>query len=177
MKKEYLALLLTMVLLHACKPQKKEDAVKKNIRSYLSKTMHDFKSYEPVEYGKQDSLYSSYLKTDRYKSLFDLCDEYSKGADEAIDDSKIYTYTNTSTAKYYLNKGKDCLRKYDSVTAIIKKEAFEFERKFIGYKVLHSFRGKNMNGATILTTEYFILDSLFNVVETEDLPKEKESNL
>jgi len=56
--------------------------------------MHDFKSYEPVEYGKLDSTFTSYYTTERYDSL-------KKELKEAMNESKVYTDKLTYTSAYF----------------------------------------------------------------------------
>ena len=55
-KKRLLFIIAICFLLTACS---KEDKAKKAIKNHLAKTMHDFDSYEPVEYGTLDSTVST----------------------------------------------------------------------------------------------------------------------
>jgi hypothetical protein len=164
---------IIVFFLLSCKQKPREVIVKDNIKSYLAKSMHDFKSYEPVQYGAIDSIYSSYHKSERNKELTDLFHKYHKDGEEALQKAESNFYINRSLGKYYSDMGKDFGQKLDSITKIMKKESKGFNPQFVGYEVLHSFRGKNVNGATVLSTEYFILDSALNVISTEEYKEEK----
>jgi hypothetical protein len=169
-----LAILFAVCALLGCKAKTREDILKEKIKAHLSKTMHDFKSYEPVQYGSIDSLFSTYDKTERYAELKSMFFEYKSLTDESLKEANTYLYANRTTGKYYSDKATILAHKLDSLSKLIKIEWNEFKPQFIGYNILHSFRGKNMNGATILTTEYFILDSALNVISTEDLPEKND---
>lgn len=164
------ALLLAFV---SCKPKTKYAIVKENIKSYLSKTMHDFNSYEPVQYGPIDSAFTSYQDSEKFNELKDLFSAYQKECEEALQKAESYLYVSRATGKRYSDKGTDYAHKLDSISKLISTEIYGFEPQFVGYKILHSFRGKNMNAATILTTEYFILDSAYNVIKSEEVKGEK----
>jgi hypothetical protein len=158
------------LVLISCSPKPKEDVVKDNIHEYLSKTMHDFKSYEAVEFGKLDSMLSSYHKTERYDSLKAAFHVLKEESEDALDNAKIYQWTNKRLGLKYIEESTLAANGMDSIAKLMKKESAAFKPIFIGYNIFHSFRGKNLNGATGLTSKYFILDSSMKVVGTEEIP-------
>jgi hypothetical protein len=68
-----------------------------------------------------------------------------------------------------LDKGKVYSAKTDSIENVIDKETAAFVKKFNGYKMVHTFRGKNMNNATIITTKRFYFDSAFTVTKSVEV--------
>lgn len=127
MKKQKLVIMLFSLIVIGCS---KEDKAKSLIKEELAKTMNDFKSYEPVEYGKLDSNITSYEK------------DFSKS---------------------------------DSINEI---ERVSFKPKFIGYGMIHSFRGKNAVGGTVLNRYWFYFDkNLTKVTKAiDDIKLEEERN-
>jgi hypothetical protein len=143
--------------------------MKEGIKSYLAKTMHDFKSYEPVEFKKPDSMYTNYAESERGKALFDSIDLCDKMQKSYLERSKEYTYTSPRVALKLLDDGKRYLTKADSLLKLVDKERGLFAKKFNGYKMVHTFRGKNMNNATIITTKRFYFDSAFTVTKSVEV--------
>jgi hypothetical protein len=165
--KKLLFLLIPVAI--GCHTQTPEEKMKEGIKAYLSKTMHDFKSYEPVEYKKIDSVYTSYITSERGSALYDSIDFYTKMRKEILERAKEYTYTSPRVALSILDKGKVYSAKPDSIENVIDKETAAFVKKFNGYKMVHTFRGKNMNNATIITTKRFYFDSAFTVTKSVEV--------
>lgn len=162
-------ILLLLPLAVACKSKTPEEKMKDSIKAYLSKSMHDFKSYEPVDFKKTDSVYTSYLTTERGQALLDSLKLYNKTWEEILERAKEYRYSSPTTALSILKGGRICEAKIDSVTKIMDSEKASFIKKFDGYKMLHTFRGKNMNGATIIKTERFYFDTTFAVTKSVEV--------
>ena len=129
MKKLFLSLLIISSTLLSCTKSNDEKA-KDLIKSDLSKKMDDFKSYEPVEFSKLDSNYSEYIK-----HSFDKYSDTLIGVPEHELILKELDYNNNQLRKQ-----------------------MEFKPEFIGYKMEHSFRGKNKLGATVLNKITFLFD-------------------
>lgn len=161
--------LFLLALVISCKQKSREDLMKDGIKEYLSKTMHDFKSYEPVEFKKPDSTYTNYLTSDRGQALYDSIDNYNKLQEDLLTRAKEYTYTAPRVALEILKEGRVYNAIADSLIKIRDKEKADFIKKFNGYEMLHSFRGKNMNGATILTTKRFYFDTTFTVIKSVEV--------
>lgn len=162
-------LLFLLPFIVSCHTKTAEEKMKEGIKTYLSKTMHDFKSYEPVEFKKPDSVYTSYGESERGLELLDSIKRYNKLHESYLDQARSYTYTSPRVALSILNVGSVYGAKADSLLKLIDKETPLFERKFNGYEMVHSFRGKNMNGATIITTKRFYFDSAFNVTRSVEV--------
>jgi hypothetical protein len=162
-------LLLLFPLAVACHTKTPDEKMKEGIKTYLSTTMHDFKSYEPVDYKKTDSVYTSYLTTDRASALLDSLKLYNKLWEAIIKEAREYTYTSPTTGLRLLKQGRAYQAKIDSVNKIIDSEKTTFVKRFNGYEMAHTFRGKNMNGATIITTKRFYFDTTYKVTEAVEV--------
>jgi hypothetical protein len=68
MKKLLTLLAILTIISTSCS---KEDKAKKLIKAELSKNMNDFKSYEPVEFSKIDSAFTSYEGAE-YERMLEL---------------------------------------------------------------------------------------------------------
>ncbi|SHG07750.1 hypothetical protein [Pedobacter caeni] len=189
MKKQLLTLLaVTSVLFYSCS---KEDKAKKSIKEYLSKTMHDFKSYEPVEYGTLDSSYSDYKSSDIYKKknltavkLMDSVEKLEKKIEQIENKnqlSKIKYYDWYEGSKFdnaereemlsILKVNKEMLLSVKQIYKTMSADSAAFKPEFNGYKMSHTFRGKNITGATIINTEVFHMNKAMDKVT--DTFKEK----
>lgn len=165
-----LLFLLPFLFTLSCKQESMTDKAKKEIKLHLSKTMHDFKSYEPVEFSTLDTLYSSYTESNNYKIDMLSFDEYTTLSRHYTEYVKLYTkYYYSDSVKKYNGLAKETLAKADSVNQKMIKERKGFNPQFIGYTLLHSFRGKNMNGAMILKREKFQFDSTMKFVMATEL--------
>ena len=165
-----LILLLAIILFaSSCSNEQK---AKKAIETYLSKTLHDFKSYEAVEFGKIDSSFTFFMDAEEFKTLDSRFDELVRAGHERDEASKSLHYSNERNLEII----NDLIEKHkfgsDSMRIIREKiEEFEhnFVREFNGYVVLHSFRAKNANGALVLSEKFFVLspqlDKVINVIE------------
>lgn len=152
---------IIMIGLCSCSKSKVERA-KESIRKHLSKTMLDFKSYEPVEFGKLDSTFSDYKNSIRADSLqkdidysLQLATQLKESGEKSDAKASIYGIVDL------------ILRQVDSLTKLRDKEESEFHPAFAGYTLTHTYRGKNALGATIITTDKFLLDTKFVVIGKE----------
>lgn len=185
MKKSILTLLIAFTVLVSCS---NEDKAKKAIKKHLSETMHDFKSYEPVKYGSLDSTYSKYYNENSYKTLSKTLDIFLDSVTRIHEKTRdLMSENEISALRYYdwyqgskydvqeksdIKKFRMISRKLlDSIDVImvsLKKDSTEFKPKFNGFKISHSFRGKNSSGATVINSNDFYmnkqLDSVINTV-------------
>lgn len=159
-------MLIIMIAAFACSPQSNEELIKKNIRSYLSKSMHDYNSYEAVDFGKIDTAYTDYSENPRYQSLMDSVKTYGELSDKMLEAARQSIYSSKTASRSYLNQADRYNKIADSINKIIEKENNSFKPVFKGYSIVHSFRGKNPNGALVLTDKKFFLDSNFHVVKS-----------
>jgi len=114
MKRIIFFYLILMAFISCVDFYSKEEKIENGIKKYLSIGMNDFKSYEPVKFGRLDSIYD-------------------------------HTYYPSQNGTYGI------------ATSTFK-----------GYRIFHSFRGKNYFGAIVLNEDYFYFDSLFNVIKVID---------
>jgi len=164
--------LLSALILNSCSsPEKK---FQKAIKQELSLTLHDFKSYEPVQFGKIEIASSEYTDVPEVKEYLDESDKYLKLVDEYENKEEIYD-NEYSREKYWeysklhleaLNQGKKCLEKIDSIK-------LHFVPQVIGWKMVHTFRAKNLGGNLGLHHYLFCVDKEYSkVIKTVDLDNE-----
>lgn len=145
------AILLSVLISCASKNEPSPtDLAQKSVKEYLSKKLHDFSSYQPVEFtidrpkvkyrDTQDGikLQTKYLEVNRYLS------------------NLLYPEINKDSINEVLKDMQEMLSK--RVLDSTSKD----------WHVVHSYRAKNSLGATVLNTGYFTLDSSYNVVGFTD---------
>jgi len=128
-----------ILLLAACS---KEDKAKKLIKESLSKTMNDYKSYEPVEYGRLDSNFTFYKGWD-YSNIngLDYQEINKRFAQDSIAKSKFVPQFNGFVMTHSF-RGKNALgalilntyrfefnKAIDSITSAVNVEEEAKERK------------------------------------------------
>lgn len=172
--KKLLLLFLFAIAIAACtsSPEKK---AQKAIKEYLFKTLNDIDSYEPVEYGTIDSLYTDYTMDSLYQKAVELNNVSIKMRDsikKIWERRKIYNefefnpdevnnlYTATMFVEYTYPRIIDSLKN-------------NYQSYFMGMGMIHSFRAKNTLGSNILCKWQFIFSPDFeSVLSTINLEKE-----
>lgn len=144
--------------------------------------MHDYKSYEPVEFSKMDSAYSRFEDEPEYiitntklEQVKDSILKVKEVGEDLMRDIRIrdisYYYRGSaswSRDRAELKKLTDDMSRLTGrmhvLTDTLTNFLNSYKSRFIGFMVTHSFRGKNMNGATILTSRLFILNKTLDSV-------------
>src|SRR5438045_713066 len=145
---KWLALIVITSLIIYCAPKKsKEQIAHQNVVQQLKETMHDFSSYQSVKWDSLDSSYSNYLDLPLHKAAMAELTKSNEDAKESLDYANIYSGGYTSTKfNYYMDKAKDAAGRSKKALAIIDSIESSFVRKFDGWTINHSYRGKNANG-------------------------------
>lgn len=158
----------TICLLFTSCSKTPEDKAKEGIKEHLSKSMHDFDSYEPIEFGKVDTVETFYLTSPEYKKLDIQRQLMTDRYEHFIRMGEIVVGTDTKKARMYLDSAK----KYNGIlvdlAADIKQLSTDFKPSFAGYGIDHRYRGKNKMGALVLNDTRFLLDSTYKVIRTAD---------
>lgn len=151
-----------------------ESKAKKAIKEEFNLTLHDFKSYEPVQFGKIEVAMSSYEDLpevskylDKAEVFLDLSKEYSDKADiydsEFLRDS-YWRYSKMSTSA--LDSVFLYMEKIDSIK-------LHFIPQPIGWKMKHTFRARNLGGNFGIHNYEMYFDNEFKkVIKTVDLSEE-----
>ncbi len=161
-----LLLIPILFLLISCNSPEK--MAKTAISENLKLTLNDFKSYEPVEFGKLDSSMSKYEKSPRGQALLDSSDKYS-GAYKHLNDRLAYE-SDPRIALVILNLANKRLEQSQSFVKQFNKEAPFYKPQFIGWKMQHSFRAKNLAGNFGINHFLFYLNpELTKVIQTSDI--------
>lgn len=170
--KTFIPLFIVATLLFSCSsPEKKaQRAIKEDLRL----TLHDFKSYEPVQYGKLEIANSSWDDLPEVKSYLDSADDALAKTKEYSEKADIYNfdYSSSEYMEYnkmssdYLNRAHYYMGKTDSIK-------LHFIPQVIGWKMTHSFRAKNLGGNFKLGQYEFYFDKgITKVIKSVDLSEE-----
>lgn len=169
-----------LVLLNSCSSP--EIKTKKAIKEYLKFTLNDFKSYEPVSYGKIEYAFSSYEVSPEYRKNLDkvnrwdsISEDFALRSKEAREKVEIHHYPDTYLDKSYEYYGLS-VKASDSANFYMykmEKAKNSFEAEIIGWEIKHVFRARIPAGGYKLNNYTFYLDKdLSKVVKSFDLSKE-----
>lgn len=158
-----ITLLLVVLTLASCSGSK-EDKGQKAIQNYLSKTMNDYKSYESVEFGKLDSSYSIYEQNPLYISKITKIAIILNEGNKLVEPSETYGKSDDELTAI-VKKATELSKEATALNNQLKEGKVKFKSEFIGYAMIHTFRGKNINGATILNIDTFFLSKDLSKVE------------
>jgi hypothetical protein len=168
MKASTFILTLVLLLVSCSSPESK---AKKAIKESLRLTLNDFKSYEPVQFGKLEVASSKYTDVPELNLYKIKADSYIKSTKEEIDKAEIYNsdYTRYKSVSYakvaekFLDTAKIYIHKQDSIR-------LHFVSEPIGWQITHTFRAKNQLGGLAIHTYLFTLNQeLTKVIKSEDL--------
>lgn len=155
MKKIILGLVLSVVL-YSCTKSPEEQA-KSNISEYLKKNMDDPSSYESVEFGKLDTLHTSFSES---KEGIELETKESKLSDQMEVLSAEIDHTESISRLTDIQKESDEItKKRKEINDILQNKIISYKGAVNGYSMTHKFRGKNKLGAKILNEINFLLDT------------------
>jgi hypothetical protein len=163
------ALIITVVLLlFSCSsPEKK---AQKAIKEELRLTLNDFKSYEPVQFGKLETASSNYTDLPEIKNYLDKTDAFLETYKEYNDKADIYD-SDYSRDKYWVYRKMatellDSAKYYSDKVQTIK---LHFVPETIGWQMTHSFRAKSLGGNLGIHHYLFVLNKdLSKVIKSVD---------
>ncbi len=142
-----------------------EGKAKKAIKEKLKMTLHDFKSYEPVEFGTLDSLFSDVTSSTEFEVLnskYESCISQAE-KEHKSDLVEIQKAINDGNSHHIpiINEYDLVPRCNDSAEVYAgKMQAFKdsYRPRFIGWSMTHTYRAKNLGGNYRLANESFYFD-------------------
>lgn len=170
-------LVLLITLVSCSSPERK---AKKAIKEKLKMTLHDFKSYEPVEFGTLDSLFSDVTSSSEYEVFKSKHEAWIRQADKEYkvnqEEIKKAIFDGNSSHIPIINEYSLVPRCKDSAQIYADKmQAFvdSYKPRFIGWSMTHLYRAKNLTGNYRLANESFYFDKdLIKVVGSIDMSEE-----
>jgi hypothetical protein len=163
-------------LFFSCKKSPEEKA-KGVIREQLRTTLHDWKSYESVKWGKLDSALSFYADDPAYKRLIEDFDNASAEVKKAQSMLDIYSgsYLFRDKFNYYMAIAKENLNKMTQDTLLEANFQRDFKPQFIGWQIEHSFRAKNLAGNLgIHHYQYYLDSAIMRVTKSVDISEDND---
>lgn len=188
-------LFLLSISLLSCEKSNEEKA-KLAIRTYLNENLDDMSTYEVVKFGNLDTVFvfnGQRIIINNHSNSFKIANNKAKGNILGFIDNQENTvipfdsihhklifangrmilYENQSNLFYDITTVKTEKLKKLNILNLPKLKHRNNVVKFskpdtIQFEMLHSFRLKNEKGSKYLTKIYFILNSNFEVVSTND---------
>lgn len=174
MKKVLILLAVALPLLFVGCSENKEKKAKELINHQLKVTLHDFDSYESVEFGKLDSTFSDVSDVPEFADALEKGQDFTKQGKDKIETAKMYGectlyekqveyarwgITLLDSAKYYLN--------------IADKINSTFVPKFIGWNITHTFRANNASGNKVIGhRKYYFDKDVSKIINDENLDED-----
>lgn len=162
---------MSFLLLFSCKKTPDEKA-QSLIKGWLKLNLHDWKSYDPVEFGKLDSSYSSLDDDQAYQNTKRELDSLYKAIKEDIEDERIYAPLASYSGQYayYKSLAAECYKRIIEDTAIVSNAIRKWEPTYLGRQMEHTFRSKNLGGNIGVHHIVFYFDSsLTRVIDDKDV--------
>lgn len=137
----------------------KLDKAKQLIRKEFKETMNDYSSYSPVSYSKIDSLFTSLSDDEQGLDLFIRATEAKKdaGLNEVEGFPDVSETIKEMEAEEHLYKAGaiENWKIYQSYRELLYLYIDHFKPAFIGWKLIHKYRTKNIYNAIILKKQEF----------------------
>ncbi len=170
--------IIVLILLFSACVRSPQDKAKALIDHELRTTLHDYKSYEPVEFGKWDSSYTIVADFPAYQDLFEKYNSSKKETEEALKKMELYVGSIYSRAEFQLwtkrsNQSIKDMGIYNhSMDSINKK----FKPEFNGWHIKHSFRAKSLAGNLgIHHYDYYFDKDISKIIKKEDISESSKT--
>ena len=169
LKSLLILILFSFIFAYSCSsPEKK---IKNIIKEELRLTLHDFKSYEPVEFGKIEVAMSSLEDLPEVQKYLNKAEGFTKLYKEYGDKADIYSYDYSSSLfrtyygmySSYIDSAKKYLEK-------LKYIELYFSPEQIGWQMKHTFRANNLAGNLEIHHHLLVVDKEYKrVIKSIDL--------
>lgn len=139
----------------------REDKIKQLIKDHMRTSLYDFNSYEPVEYGEIETIYSNLKDDTNLEQMLKKAGEYEKATVEAVEktDEAILIYgRGSSEHAAAFKQTEETYAKWKKITADMDSVVKAFVPQKIGVGIVHTFRKKTPEGNTVLTRKVYIFD-------------------
>lgn len=148
-----------------------ERKAKNKIEHQLKVSLHDYDSYESVEFGKLDSAFSSAYDLPECKDALSQADNFTEQGNSKVEDAKLYGQLGLyEKQREYAQWGKEL---FDSATHYLKiaeQLNSKFKPEFIGWEMTHTFRANNANGNKVIAhRKYYFDKEMTRIVDEENL--------
>ncbi|GAD04515.1 hypothetical protein HQ45_06790 [Porphyromonas crevioricanis] len=164
-----IALVGLVVAFSGCKktPQKQAELL---VKKRLEVSLHDFSSYESVQFGTLDSTFSQVKDLEEFQTSLSLAEKLKEKGFEKGEDAKLYSKFGlyqeqaryATEAMLLLDSAMFHIRRCEELDSL-------FTPEFIGWQITHSFRAKNASGNKIIAHRIFYFDKdLTRIVKDED---------
>lgn len=166
MRKSFLTMFVFSVIVAnslMAQSQNRIETAKTLIRTEFKNNMNDYASYQPVSYSKLDSLFTNPYEDEKFVKL------WINPVIEALNDLEMPSLKITSDVNPIIEKIKENPSKYKD-DILPRLEIFNISQElmydmidtfipeFVGWKIVHKYRAKNLYNATVLHEDEFRFD-------------------
>ena len=162
MKKSILFFVFLSAIFASCSKTPEQKA-QQSVKDYLQKNLNDAKSYESVNFGKVDSVFSSF---DESKEGIELKLKENMLSERVVElSNRIDVAESTSELNKIIEENKELTQKRKDLVDTIFNKSIKYKGTLCGYKINHKYRAKNKMGAVVLDENCFIMDKNFVVIK------------
>lgn len=157
----------------SCNPSNEKRA-KDIIDHQLQVSLHDYDSYESVEFGTLDSTFSSVSDLSEYNNAISKAENFKEQGKSKIEDANLYGQFESMYRKQieYARDGKALLDSAMYYLKIAEKIDSTFVPEFVGWEMTHTFRANNANGNKVIAHRKFYFDKeISRIIGEENLDK------
>lgn len=139
------------------------------VENQLKGSLHDYDSYESVEFGKLDSTFTTLLDDSLFRKLYSKRLSCQKIRNTLYEEAQIWRTIDNE--KYNNLMGRNGI--YIDSTAYYYKLELSARENFIpqfnGWSMKHSFRANNAGGNKVITHKAYCFDKdITEITETQD---------
>ena len=166
--KRLLFILAVLIFFAGCS-ENSEKKAQKLINQHLKVTLHDFGSYEGVEFGTLDTIYTIILDDSLFTEYLSKRLVFQKMRNDKREEADIYR--SFDKQKYnelvnLVNVYVDSTWHYKQLEDSVKAN---FKPQFDGWSMKHSFRSNNANGNKVITHKVYSFDkNIVKITESSD---------
>lgn len=158
----FIIYIFTISISGICQNQTRLIKAKALLRSYIKNNINDYSSYSPISYSKVDSLFTSPEENENIRDAYKTAIESKEKAgldniDISVDISSMIEEFNKNPNDYDAEKVW-YIKKYNLDRKCFYMLVDNFRKKFIGWKITHKYRAKNIYNATVLYSSEFMFN-------------------
>lgn len=165
----------------SCSSKKQpEEKARKLIKDHLYETLHDYKSYEPIKFGKLDSTFTSFKDDAAYAAARKTFDSLLDASEEHLDQAKRYSsvYLYGNTGRKFLTEAEQCNDMAGPIAIWLDSFKANFKGKFNGWSMTHSYRAKSLGGNLGISHDrYYFNIAIDSLLESRDNSRDDDHSI
>lgn len=177
---KYILSIVMVVCLSCGSKTTSEQRAQKLIKDHLYETLHDYKSYEFVKFGKLDSTFTSVADEPAYATAGKTFDSLLKESEENLEQAKRYSsaYLYGNIGRKFLAKAERCHDMLAPIAVWLDSFKANFHGRFNGWSMTHSYRAKSLGGNLGISHDiYYFNIAIDSLLENRDNSRDDDHSI